>query len=232
VGTRASWCDDAWCYVDGCACNLTDVQGGPLSYFDNSDGTEIYTAYSYMACQGVGSTYDGGTYDKEALCNEKCKCISLPNTIPRAACDSPHAVNGMCFVAAGKNYAKYPGDFGASCKKHHETGTAACYNLTTGEELPVGTRASWCDDLWCYVDGCTCDLTDVQGGPLTYFHKSDGTEVFAAYSYMACQDAESTYDGGTNHKEACEGVTCGEVRDHYRHNACCGAPDKRIPKMG
>ena len=48
--------------------------------------------------------------------------------------------------------------YGSSCGVHREPGQSGCYNTSTGVQLPVGARALWCDQPWCYVDPENCDL--------------------------------------------------------------------------
>merc|ERR1740138_360775 len=47
--------------------------------------------------------------------------------------------------------------YGASCMKHFEPGSSDCMNLDTGNELAIGERECWCDEVWCYVDPCNCN---------------------------------------------------------------------------
>jgi len=42
TGVKASWCDNAWCYIDPCACD--DANANQAFYFD----AELF--YSYATC--------------------------------------------------------------------------------------------------------------------------------------------------------------------------------------
>ena len=96
-----------------------------------------------------------------------CPCIGLPTTVPFVDCDEQFAFNGKCVIppAAQLRAANgcqdppaYPGDYGSMCKKHFEPGLSQCWNLATGQELPLDQRASWCNSHWCFVDPTNCEL--------------------------------------------------------------------------
>jgi len=91
-------------------------------------------------------------------------------------------------VAAGPTL--YPVDYGALCGIHVEPGSASCWNLTTGEELPPSEKASWCDSPWCYVGLCTCENSDASVS--SYFPNTS-----MQYSYSTC-DGTDTYTTGTS----------------------------------
>lgn len=234
-GERASWCDEPWCYVDPCTCNLADVAGGPtVKTWLNERGVNPVMAYSYNNCKsaGIDSSMFGQSNDFDTVkyCDPPCQCQSLPTTVPRAMAPdgSQHT------IAAKKDFRPYPGDFGASCKTHLETGDSRCFNLVTGEELPEGERAAWCRDPWCFVDPCTCNLADVGGGPSGAFMNEDGSETIVGYSYGNCK-ASSSPDYAVfgqsefDKKLYCDKeVTCSAVKDVYKKNECCGKPDKSI----
>lgn len=228
VGVRKSWCDKVWCFVDPCTCNLTDVSGGASSYFLNKNGIAPMLAYSYVNCNS--STIDSSNFGHstdlnktEFSCGLACKCQSLPATVPMTK-------DGMHAVASKKQYAKYPSDYGGHCGKHLEPGSADCYNLTTGEELPTGTREAWCDKVWCIVDPCTCKLSDVGGGSSAYFTAKDGTAIHVAYSYDNCKAGSGTPSTFDRVAYCDDPLTCGAVKQFYKDGECCGTPAKTITK--
>eukprot|EP00928_Gymnodinium_smaydae_P097626 TRINITY_DN8896_c1_g1_i1.p1 TRINITY_DN8896_c1_g1~~TRINITY_DN8896_c1_g1_i1.p1 ORF type:complete len:263 (-),score=40.51 TRINITY_DN8896_c1_g1_i1:322-1110(-) len=110
---------------------------------------------------------------------EGCECKhprDLPNlksglSFSFVKCNKSYAdKNGECLVAdlisCGKNNDEYgrclfPGDYGASCKKH-EMPSPLCYDITTGKPLPPSRRKAYCDTPWCYVDVCTCKSAEGQ----------------------------------------------------------------------
>ena len=71
-----------------------------------------------------------------------CTCISHSETVKM--------VTGMGKVEANLSgsIVDYPANYGNYCGKQAEPGSSSCWNLTTGEELPGGERAGWCDDPW------------------------------------------------------------------------------------
>lgn len=85
----------------------------------------------------------------------------------------------------GELYA-YPPTYGASCTKHFEPGHSSCFDVEAGVELPIGERAAWCDNPWCYVDPCDCNIESTQS------ERFEGATF--SYTYAACnaEDAFST----------------------------------------
>lgn len=239
---QESWCNDPWCYVDGCTCGLADVNGGYAFAFEDTKGYKVPTAYSYSNC-GAESALDPNlfghaeSFDSTTFCDQPCACLEYPRDIPRVACMEDYAVEGECLLMKDLDYAMYPADYGASCKKHLEPGHADCYNLETHTELPDGERANWCDSPFCYVDGCTCAMGDVAGGPIAYSHNWEGRHPPGFYSYNNC-DGELTADlsnwghSAFDHDEWCTGdeISCSKVKDYYRDSQCCGMPDKMVEK--
>jgi hypothetical protein len=109
----------------------------------------------------------GGLRQARADGHSDCPCIGLPSTVLAVDCDEDYAFNGKCVIPpviewraanGGQDAVPYPADYGSMCKKHLEPGDSQCWDLITGQELPVGSRASWCDNSWCYVDPANCDL--------------------------------------------------------------------------
>lgn len=86
----------------------------------------------------------------------------------------------------------YPPTFGLSCQKHFEPGNEDCFDQATNTELAVGVRADWCDNQWCYIDPCDCNVEQA----LSLYFEGEAY----AYSYDTCgsEDAfAATIVGGT-----------------------------------
>jgi len=94
---------------------------------------------------------------------------------------------------------------GSTCKKHHEQ-VPACYNITSGQELPPGVRENvrapprhpslgtaaaleqetiltwnlcagqWCDNAWCYVEPTNCNLPGATVSDLIWAETSSSCE--------------------------------------------------------
>ncbi|CAE7365952.1 PKD2 [Symbiodinium natans] len=82
-------------------------------------------------------------------------------------------------ASVGGSDVMYPASYGNYCGKQSEPGASACFNLTSGEELPASEQAGWCNDPWCYVDPCTCPVADL--ALTSYF---PGSKLY--YSYSNC----------------------------------------------
>jgi hypothetical protein len=71
----------------------------------------------------------------------------------------------------GRTHMLYPADYGGICKKHHEVGDAACYDLATAQELPASQRASWCEEarearggsVSIWFSNCPMEICYIQG---------------------------------------------------------------------
>ena len=131
--------------------------------------------------------------------NSDCPCRGLPLAVPKVDCDATFAFNGTCVVAedldvdgdGAPDAPLYPADYGSNCKKHAEPGQAGCWNLTTGEELAAGQRASWCDNHWCYIDPTHCELVGAGAEFSNYgWMTTDCEEPLSScrvtYSYATC----------------------------------------------
>jgi len=103
--------------------------------------------------------------------------------IEELKCSHSWAVDGKCVKITSDKvvYKEYPYDYGDSCKKHHEVGSASCYNQTKNPptELEATKKAGWCDSSWCYVDCCACDASDSE-----YSHWFKPVKI--PYSYSTC----------------------------------------------
>jgi hypothetical protein len=110
-----------------------------------------------------------------------CPCIGkLPDAITMVACDKTYKnADGMCSKASVQGKAAlYPSGYGATCDSHIEPGHTDCYNVDTSTEKHVDDKAEWCDDPWCYIDPCNCDVGSV--------FKSDYFGDVVSYTYLTC----------------------------------------------
>lgn len=131
--------------------------------------------------------------DKKAfMCGKK-----TPPCITELKCTHTWAVGGKCVNITSHSvvFKEYPFDYGDSCKKHHDIGSASCYNQTTDPptELAEDKKKGWCDDPWCYVDCCACDAADAE-----YSHWFKPIKI--PYSYSTCKASDkftSTQDTQT-----------------------------------
>jgi hypothetical protein len=67
-GVRAGWCDDAWCYVDVCACD--DPDATQSFYFP-----DVSLFYSYSTC-GATDAYTSGVKNVVPGNEEKCGAVA------------------------------------------------------------------------------------------------------------------------------------------------------------
>jgi len=238
---RSAWCDSPWCFVDGCTCDASDVAGGQSAVLTHTDGRQFHVAWSYMNC-GEASDYDAAAegqetnYDKAAWCEQPCPCVAKPPGLMEASCMESYLPDATeCIVAGGRGFTMYPIDYGESCKKHLEPGDASCFDVATSTELSEDDQADYCGQSWCYVDGCTCNVADVAGGPSSTLTLMDGMPAVIAYSYELCgQDGSWDVEGEgqtTDRVDFCHSaLTCGHVKDFYGDSGCCGMPDKMVMK--
>jgi len=102
--------------------------------------------------------------------NNKCQCVGIDE------------VEGTTVATlADKSKVNYPADLGARCE---------AWDLN---EHPKCPGESWCEQKWCYVDPCECDISTLPK-PSTYLvgAKYQGKPVH--FSYATC-DGKDTYSG-------------------------------------
>lgn len=127
-----------------------------------------------------------------------CKCLGTKKKylcstagakepcIKTVDCSHAWAPSGKCVNATNEKLkiTAYPEDYGNSCKKHLEPGSADCYNHSASPPVEkTAGKATWCDDPWCYVDECACDDGNQAW---SYWFKP----VKIAYSYATCGSAD------------------------------------------
>lgn len=201
-----AWCKKAWCFVDGCTCNLSTAPK-TSSYLPeaNSQGGKIY--YSYATC-GEEDEWTSKNHAKacvnqesEADCKKLDKCAwagkkgCLGTELVKGCkaqdeklfgasackCIGFANISGTATVTIKEKEYEYPADFGSYCSKWDDKNHPSC----KGDK-----PAAWCKQEWCYVDPCSCDL-NVTPKKLTYVPGTSyqGKPLF--YSYSACGTKDS-----------------------------------------
>eukprot|EP00440_Ansanella_granifera_P008496 gb/GFBE01009203.1/.p1 GENE.gb/GFBE01009203.1/~~gb/GFBE01009203.1/.p1 ORF type:complete len:484 (+),score=88.79 gb/GFBE01009203.1/:1-1452(+) len=132
-----------------------------------------------------------------ALVGLSAPCVSVQVPVPGCTCISlgktPDADGMVNTVSMGK----YPADYGSQCGAQQEPGSSSCTNLTTGNPLPADQQASWCPSPWCWVDPCTCDLSDLAVTNITTTTYFDDVARYYSYSNCGGQDSYSSTVGNT-----------------------------------
>jgi len=72
----------------------------------------------------------------------------------------------------------YPQTYGVGCGVHPEPGHDQCYDVSTGQPLPVEEQAAFCGQSWCWVDPANCDMDMAM---TAYFAPAS-----LAYSFATC----------------------------------------------
>jgi len=112
-----------------------------------------------------------------------CLCLGKNNLgLTKSDCTFEwQDADGKCVhtVPNTTNFKFYPGSYGETCQKHLEPGAGDCFNITASPpyEKIESEQATWCNDPWCYVDPCACDVKATQS---SYF------KSMLAYSYATC----------------------------------------------
>jgi len=178
----ATWCKQKWCYVDPCNCNIdilpkmTQMQVGGKTGV-TFKGMPAY--WSYATCGGIdyytsSMSKDACVMQKDAYkCSQNPKCAwdgkrcggkeAVTSCIERTTLDPITYGEEDCrCVGLGRNggpgraymyinehtRVKYPPEVGATCKAWEADVHPDC--------LAGGSRPSWCDQKWCFVDPCKC----------------------------------------------------------------------------
>jgi len=187
-----SWCEQEWCYVDPCNCDIP-VLPKPSSYIPDSQYQGKPVFFSYATCDGE-DTYTAEKDKKTAklikeTCavevdsdkwgDEDCRCIGI----------GPQP--GTTKVNIKDKMVDFPADTGATCNAWEEDNHPDCQ----GKNPP-----DWCGQAWCYVDPCKCKLATP---PKTSSYLPDSTAAEGRpiyYSYATC-GSEDAYSAGD--KKAC-----------------------------
>jgi len=188
------------------------------------------------ACGG-GSLAGGGL---------KCPCVTYAEY---GACSSDCNEFGKCLRSTKKTPTSptnkgimYPSSYGGFCGIHKEPGSADCYDLKTGKELPADKQANWCKDPWCFVSPCSCDTTkvsDMNGGWTTATDQSgtfktsqDKDETsgrfWAYYSYKNC-DPKVVDEWAADNENKAGSSKATEMQIFTQQQGECSAPKFAAP---
>jgi hypothetical protein len=182
-----AYCEQAWCYVDPCNCNIPTHPPNASLYVPEAtyQGKPLY--YSYATCRSEddwSEKHKAGHEEKvqsiEEVCKkphdekkygkEECKCIGIDN------------LDGTTLIrpGPGEPLKEFPADVGARCYNWDERYHPDCKGASPPE---------WCLMKWCFVDPCTCGLKTppkethyldegmYSGRPLYYSHSTCGNEA-------------------------------------------------------
>eukprot|EP00933_Yihiella_yeosuensis_P023714 TRINITY_DN1845_c1_g1_i1.p1 TRINITY_DN1845_c1_g1~~TRINITY_DN1845_c1_g1_i1.p1 ORF type:complete len:390 (-),score=93.03 TRINITY_DN1845_c1_g1_i1:175-1344(-) len=217
-GKDNGWCEQPWCYVDPCNCEIDEPatkspeDGGYLpgaSY----QGNGLW--YSYRTCGGIDYWMPPEKKKKQQeepkTCAEKkdedtwgdvkCQCVGLAGQ---------NGTTNMT-ISPGLEIA-YPAETGASCDQ---------WDLKRHPDCKGKDPPSWCEQSWCYVDPCNCRISVapktsayleeafVNGRPVYYSYATcGGTDEFAATNEKACVNLKSKKFCHKNKKCAWNGEEC------------------------
>jgi len=194
-GAGRGWCNQSWCYVDPCSCNL-DLKPKRSSYLPDGmyQGKPLY--FSYATCGGKdtwsaeqkhevkeadASMCEKSDDDSQISGKHECKCIGINGEEGSAE-----------FIVSGTPM-QFPADAGTKCGAWDLESNPECHGNST--QIPA-----WCAKRWCFVDPCSCPLevAPKQSSYLLYA-RVGGKPVY--FSYDTCGDADVWT--AENHKHAC-----------------------------
>lgn len=208
-GTGPDWCSQPWCFVDPCRCSIPTLPK-ISSYLSNASfrGRTVY--YSYATCGGKDSWTTNNSavacqnLKTEADCNKsstKCtwakgfcggkeimsNCTDEPNEIvwgqKGCRCVGIGGRGGSLDLVVDGKGIQYPGDTGSSCAAWDSGPHPKCAGNSTD-------RPKWCENQWCYVDPCSCDLgTPPKIATYTVGGMFQGRRLY--YSYSTCNSTDT-----------------------------------------
>jgi len=217
-GPSNGWCAQKWCYVDPCKCDLevppktssylrgATFQGKPVYYsYATCGSTDEWTAANYQDACVSQESEDECTADKcawtgtkcigkelvdacdaplaksvaELVGNEKCKCIGVYNQ------------SGALDVHIASKIVEYPVELGAVCK---------AWDYTEHPDCKSSSMPDWCEQAWCFVDPCECDLA-VPPTKSAYLPGATFQNKPLYWSYATC-GAKDSYTA-SEYKDAC-----------------------------
>lgn len=133
----------------------------------------------------------GALADTAVLGFPTCQCLGKNNLgLTKTNCTYDWQDDeGRCTITSpnATQFLYYPGTYGESCQPHLEPGDPKCFDVNATP--PVAKRqaeqAGYCNDPWCYIDPCACD---VKATPSSFFQ----VEPALTYSYATCK-AKNTF---------------------------------------
>jgi hypothetical protein len=225
-GEKGQFCEQSWCFVDPCNCNLPQAYRKARIFDGRYQGKAL--AYSYVTCgsedhfeeynqvTGGGSTTVGSakligarSESDEIECASEvtsaatigmsnCKCIGLD-------------VPGQISVVAHGSTLTLPANVGSHC---------AAWDLKH-PQCAEASPPEWCKGNWCFVDPCSCSIPippqtahmvqRLRFGP-------DGRPAY--YSSATCQVQNAKIWNETNIENSGDCLT----RISYRARICQIAP--------
>jgi len=205
-GVGEGWCAQKWCYVDPCNCDISVLPKtsdymkgaqykGRTVYFSYATcgGKDKYTADQHKeACVNQDAEEACGKIDKCAWDGKKCMGKEL-----MGQCDSKpdpavvgHEECGCIGIAGGKGTVQVsftkkgdtmdmPSEIGSKSKAWDEGVHPKC----KGD----GEKPKWCEQKWCYVDPCKCNLPDKTPPKVsTYLGDATYGNKPIYFSYVTC----------------------------------------------
>jgi len=171
--------------------------------------------YSYATCGAKDVWADEATQKKTAAepkeCDKKvdekkwgdmeCQCIGVAGRLGNVA-----------VKISEKETVSYPIDAGATCK---------AWDMKTHPDCLGDDPADWCNQVWCYVDPCSCAIAvspkvsnymknaTYSGRPVYYsYHTCGGNDTYTESQDDACVNQESEKECGKQSSCAWDGQQC------------------------
>jgi hypothetical protein len=163
----------------------------------------------------------------------KCRCVGIANLLGEIAVNTGDWKSGGASfqqLAGGpatgqlsklhfpQKVTKYPADTGGTCDAWDNGRHPAC------KDEDPSKRPEWCENKWCYVDPCSCDL-DVPPKVSFYVPGATFQNIPIYYSYSTC-GSNDTWTA-KYHKDACvnqkSATACGKLdKCHWTGKNCLG----------
>lgn len=138
-GIGKGFCAQTWCYVDACNCDIPTMPK-VASYVPDArfQGKPVF--YSYTTCGSKDMWAD----EAPAIGSAGCRCIGFDNI--------PGTIDIKLKGSGGKTRTvSYPAEIGGTCSSWDE----GVHPMCKGKKPP-----QWCTERWCYVDPCSCKLSE------------------------------------------------------------------------
>eukprot|EP00429_Kryptoperidinium_foliaceum_P136239 CAMPEP_0176272188 /NCGR_PEP_ID=MMETSP0121_2-20121125/45586_1 /TAXON_ID=160619 /ORGANISM="Kryptoperidinium foliaceum, Strain CCMP 1326" /LENGTH=338 /DNA_ID=CAMNT_0017612355 /DNA_START=45 /DNA_END=1061 /DNA_ORIENTATION=- len=163
-GEGEGFCEEKWCYVDSCHCDLP-VLPKLATYVPEASYRGKPVFFSYATCGGK----DLWTEKVPEVGTAGCRCIGFDN-IPGTIDLDLEGPEGNI------SNASYPAEIGGTCRAWDDKRHPMC----AGDSPP-----KWCKQRWCYVDPCSCDL-DTKPKVTMYLPDATFAGKSLYYSYETC----------------------------------------------
>jgi len=163
-GIGKGFCAQTWCYVDACNCDIPTMPK-VASYVPDArfQGKPVF--YSYTTCGSKDMWAD----EVPAIGSPKCRCIGFDNI--------PGTIDIRLKGSEGKSsLVSYPAEIGGTCSSWDE----GVHPMCKGKKPP-----QWCTERWCYVDPCSCKLSEHPKVTM-YLPDASFSGMSLYYSYETC----------------------------------------------